>query len=554
MITKVLISKNDIDDTNKKNLIYLTKIDDKIVSEYGTWNLNNNLFYSICSIMNKIININPFNTDYFNFILLDNIYTYLDKKEISDVLNDDKIFSEKIKYLCKGNIATTSCIDFITGNKEHWIRAYNSVEMNLLDIIRSDPDAFEIYFGKKEDVFVNYFKPVRNQIFISKILEREQHETNYSLYNYTVSSLDMFEFNWIYKLFFHTYLSYWYCYNGKYRCKCIDVANKLLNLSKQNKYLEDAITIMFEKWENNFSYLNPYSNIKYIDDYNDYDSDDINTQFIINSEQNAQNAQNVHISRKFCISNPKIINTDPYFPCKIYCINLERCKNRREIMIRRFNHFNLMPYVTFVKAVDKKSELAKYYGNNIIDDDPVLRAGKNACFASHIKSIRIMLEEISIDEKGGIICEDDIMLHKNFINKFNDVYKNLPDITNYFCIGYTCYDIDLNWCGKDIEKHNLYSMPKAQNWRQKTYGALMYWISKDMAKKYIKECDKELTQFKNTGTTTSELLFDFYSPRLHTWPPLVNVDTDLGTEIGGEHYLNDIKKIYSKYDINDYLK
>ena len=158
---------------------------------------------------------------------------------------------------------------------------------------------------------------------------------------------------------------------------------------------------------------------------------------------------------------------------KIYCINLESQLLRRQRMEQRFKHHEINS--VFVSAIDKKSNYFEKWlsDNKIIVSDH--KRGEIACFLSHLKAIQIFIDS---EEEYGIICEDDVLFHNEFKEKYNDIIKNVPENCNFVGIGYlVLWWQYYGWVGKDPTLHNLRPVIPETTW-----GMICYRISKSYAK------------------------------------------------------------------------
>lgn len=97
---------------------------------------------------------------------------------------------------------------------------------------------------------------------------------------------------------------------------------------------------------------------------------------------------------------------------KIYCINLEKRKDRKNECEKIFKQYNIN--AEFVNAVD----------GNSIKDTKGLKSGAAGCCLSHKKIYQMILENKNI--KKALILEDDIEFHPKFKSLFNEYYNYVP--------------------------------------------------------------------------------------------------------------------------------
>lgn len=98
---------------------------------------------------------------------------------------------------------------------------------------------------------------------------------------------------------------------------------------------------------------------------------------------------------------------------KIFCINLERRKDRKSECEKIFSHYNLN--VDFVNAVDGET----------IKDCKGLKPGAAGCCLSHKNIYEMMSKNRSW--KSVLILEDDIEFHPKFKELFSKYYQHVPD-------------------------------------------------------------------------------------------------------------------------------
>lgn len=134
-----------------------------------------------------------------------------------------------------------------------------------------------------------------------------------------------------------------------------------------------------------------------------------------------------------------ILNLD-----KIYVINLERDREKKELMIKKLKKYNIN--AEFVKAVDGKNpEIYKEYiknkkSINIFGLHGLYRTpGAYGCLLSHIKVL-----EDAINNNYNQICilQDDIIFHNNFYSELNIKLKIIPDYDILY-LGST--QLNINW-------------------------------------------------------------------------------------------------------------
>lgn len=237
----------------------------------------------------------------------------------------------------------------------------------------------------------------------------------------------------------------------------------------------------------------------------------------------------------------------------IYCINLPSRTDRRDRMKKRFGAHNLLEHVEFVDAISRGASLIDYYEPSI--KNTKLKNGINqlsggvqsiynrlaeiGCFASHLKAIKRFLES---DMQYGIICEDDIMLHKDFVKLFNNVFDNLKENTNVCMFSYFPWDItQYHYSGKDPNKKNIYTMGL-----DNVLGAQMYLITRE----YGLECLRRYDKPGFGGEKTSEAIVRKADGYLSVTQLAIEdcMSSDIRDGNGMQYHVYN----FSKYDFNDY--
>ena len=170
---------------------------------------------------------------------------------------------------------------------------------------------------------------------------------------------------------------------------------------------------------------------------------------------------------------------------KIFVINLKRCPEKREIMVRRLKKHASNFDVTFIEAVDGNeltNQNLKEKNISLVKDyrDPYsgrnMTWGEVGCTLSHFKVYdRCIKENIDI----AIIFEDDIMIPPLFEEKLNDTLTRLKEMDWEFCY------LGRKPIEKDTEFNDIFVKPGYSYW---TCG---YIINLKGIKK-IKEVNKKI--------------------------------------------------------------
>ncbi len=218
-----------------------------------------------------------------------------------------------------------------------------------------------------------------------------------------------------------------------------------------------------------------------------------------------------------------------------YCISLPNATRRRNLMWKRFSYHNLQNKLKIIDAARYDSELVrnfygKYCHKNLVGKSWIeikdytlsdtdfyskykidKKLKEFGCFISHIKAIRTGLENLESDNKNPyfIVCEDDILLANDFVERFSKTIKNLSEKCNLCSLGYMVWRWDKDgrtthpWDGKNKNLNNLCKINFFHTWG--TYG---YLIHRDYAVEILKKFDKTFRchNIYKKNQITSELI------------------------------------------------
>lgn len=168
---------------------------------------------------------------------------------------------------------------------------------------------------------------------------------------------------------------------------------------------------------------------------------------------------------------------------KIFCINLERSRDRRDRMTKRFESLNLK--YEFVKGCDYRNPESAPTDILHVDWEP-LKVGFKApeqylaeryCLMSHLLAIKQFVEST---ESKAIIMEDDVCFHRDFIGMYTRLSRDIPDKSGIVLLSHMVENYKLGvaeWVG---ENYNLLKVnPKA------LWGAQAYLIDKPTAESVL---------------------------------------------------------------------
>lgn len=249
--------------------------------------------------------------------------------------------------------------------------------------------------------------------------------------------------------------------------------------------------------------------------------------------------------RLISLNTTKFINYFDTMP-PIYCINLKRSPERKDRTIKRLTHHGVSDKLHFIEAVRHDSQLARYYdqcqtfdGNSLYKSQCTI-----ACFASHLKAIRTFLEDVTNDDRGAIIMEDDILWRNNFVIQCNQCLENRPNEVETILFGWTIHlDIPKRWSGIRPYENNLMYVDPCHR-----YGAMTYWISSNGARRILAMLDRPMDPKQKM--ITSELIFKKSNCLLSY--PLSTIEECLPSTIRDDSGVSFHIKVFSKQCYFDY--
>lgn len=216
-----------------------------------------------------------------------------------------------------------------------------------------------------------------------------------------------------------------------------------------------------------------------------------------------------------------------------YCISLTKRQDRRERMKNRFMRHGLADKLSFIEAATPDSKVTQYYAKGMPSGRVVMHDKLNysldavhACFVSHILALKKFVES---GEPEAIICEDDALLKRTFVQDYLKVRQNLPDdapLMQLFWLPWlddSWNSMGIHWAGKDKNMKNLCKVKKEAPW-----SAVMYLIRREYAIECLSKFDRPLIDIKDVpiGHRTSEMITR--DPRVYlAYPVLVSEESIL---------------------------
>jgi GR25 family glycosyltransferase involved in LPS biosynthesis len=150
--------------------------------------------------------------------------------------------------------------------------------------------------------------------------------------------------------------------------------------------------------------------------------------------------------------------------CEFYCLNYNNL-NRKISMTERFEKLNIK--CNLYEGVDHDNEKIKIlnekYGSSIY------------CMYGHINMIYDFYH--NTNKPYGIFCEDDIVIHKDFKDKLDDIIKDFENLNlDVLLLGY------LTTTNISHYYHHINSYPNYYQYPDDMWGTQMYMLSRDNAK------------------------------------------------------------------------
>lgn len=196
----------------------------------------------------------------------------------------------------------------------------------------------------------------------------------------------------------------------------------------------------------------------------------------------------------------------------IYCINLASASDRRARMRSQFERFDLLGRVHFVPAIGQGSRKVDEHLARLgfASTDRETRAVA-ACWLSHVRALRTFLREQPRSVTSCIVFEDDVLLHREWTERLEEVLANLPEAAPVCALGYNDEDWmrpfesweGFAWSGRQPRLKNLTAVLTRQ------WGAHAYWTSRRHARYVLHHA--------NTGTALPSLI-PAYVPQRRSIP------------------------------------
>lgn len=111
----------------------------------------------------------------------------------------------------------------------------------------------------------------------------------------------------------------------------------------------------------------------------------------------------------------------------VFCLNLERRKDRKQEVFNEFNKFGI--YAEFIYGIDGKN---LFKSNIISSDNTPVSQGDMGCTLSHLKIARLAKQR-GIEQY--FVFEDDVELADNFNEVFDNYIKQVPEDWDMIYLG-----------------------------------------------------------------------------------------------------------------------
>ena len=130
---------------------------------------------------------------------------------------------------------------------------------------------------------------------------------------------------------------------------------------------------------------------------------------------------------------------------QIYVINMKKSNDRRQHIKKILNNYNY----EFIDAIDGK-KLDKLIFNNILKNTiRPMSHGEVGIFLSQKKLFETFLKS---NNKYCLVLEDDISLHKNFLDQLNKCLSEIPQFDIFYCYHKQPHHF-YNIIGKDVQQY-----------------------------------------------------------------------------------------------------
>ena len=164
---------------------------------------------------------------------------------------------------------------------------------------------------------------------------------------------------------------------------------------------------------------------------------------------------------------------------KVLVLHYSKLVDRKKYILEQFTKHNITNY-EFIELYDK-DEISDLHKSKFIEF-PLNNLGHMSLFLKHIHAF----EEIANKYDRALIFEDDIILSNNFITKYNEYMKQLPDDYDMFFLGDGCkLHIPNIYIKENVHVYNSNLSPLAPNNKGLTRCLDSYVVTKKCAQTII---------------------------------------------------------------------
>jgi GR25 family glycosyltransferase involved in LPS biosynthesis len=209
------------------------------------------------------------------------------------------------------------------------------------------------------------------------------------------------------------------------------------------------------------------------------------------------------------------IHINTYFN-KIYIINLKKDINRKKRIESIFNKFNI--HCEFVEAVYGKEEpyLSDFINTSLKSE---------GTYGYSLSMIKIFENAILNKYNKILICDDDIILHKDFINKFDENIKKIPYSWKVLFLGLSgpwSFNVNTFLYNHNYTKNTTSNLVGCDGSFCVGYDRNMFETIINITKEFNKPFDTKLIEYLNNNLHIEKYAF---------YPQLVIADTLKPSEI-----------------------
>ena len=210
------------------------------------------------------------------------------------------------------------------------------------------------------------------------------------------------------------------------------------------------------------------------------------------------------------------------FRCPILCLNWSSRYDRCHSMSNRFKMYQLEPIIL-------------QYDSNVIDPNIELTFEIHR-LKFHLQALNYFLSTPHLE---CIICEDDLLLIKDFPVRFQQCRDNLPPEVNFLSLLADVTNWNMPWAGHNVKLQNLVKLTD-----EPPFGANIYWLTRTYAKQCIEYYDhplevliNKLKQLKQFSKLSMDIAIYHFTPTIDlisrnsngylSYPPLAIPDSTL---------------------------